>query len=49
MSSPQLFNKENLATTQELEPFKRKASSLAAIDYLGISAATCFCNPMGAR
>ena len=34
MSSPQHFNKENLATTQEPKPFKRKASSLAAIDYL---------------
>lgn len=31
---PQLFNKENLATPQELQPFKKKASSLAAIDYL---------------
>lgn len=31
---PQLYNKENLATPKELEPFKKKASSLAAIDYL---------------
>ncbi|KAG0619296.1 hypothetical protein M758_4G129700 [Ceratodon purpureus] len=31
---PQLFSKANLATSQELEPFKKKASSLAAIDYL---------------
>lgn len=31
---PSLFNKENLATPEELEPFKKKASILAAIDYL---------------
>lgn len=30
----QLFSKGNLASPQELEPFKKKASSLAAIDYL---------------
>jgi len=31
---PQVFNKEVLATPEELRPFKSKASSLAAIDYL---------------
>lgn len=31
---PHLFNKETLATPQELEPFHKKASSLAALDYL---------------
>lgn len=31
---PNLFNKDSLATPQELEPFKNKASSLAALDYL---------------
>jgi len=31
---PQLYNKENLASAEELEPFRKKASILAAIDYL---------------
>lgn len=31
---PNLFNKESLATPEELQPFKKKASILAAIDYL---------------
>ncbi len=31
---PDLYNKDSLATAEELAPFKNKASSLAAIDYL---------------
>ncbi len=31
---PELHNKDSLATAEELMPFKNKASSLAAIDYL---------------
>lgn len=31
---PHLYSKDNLATPEELEPFKKKASILAAIDYL---------------
>lgn len=31
---PELYNKESLALSEELEPFRKKASSLAAIDYL---------------
>lgn len=31
---PHLFNKEKLASPHELQPFHKKASSLAALDYL---------------
>lgn len=31
---PHLYDKEKLALPDELEPFRKKASSLAAIDYM---------------